>query len=341
MEKYINKFLISIIVAHPMQYYSMLYRELAKEINLTVFYGVNLCSEQKGADGFGISLQWDIDLVQGYEFEVLDNISKWPINFYILGYDHLDVCETLERYNSTHVANFGWHLKSYPQVLKYYKKKSIPIDVRGVSKIDINESSVKEIIKSIYYSIFLKRYNVLLSVGSKNRKYLMEYHVQENKRICSPRAVYQQFWKGKSAAHYKYTFIWLGKFISLKISFGIIDLFKILDKSNQNIQLKMTGTGIMLDAAIQRASSCTGIPFLGFKNQLKLRKEYLSSDAAVLTSDLETPGLVVNEAFAIGLNAIVSSKVGSSGGVIKPNTGIVYNESNVNILSEWMMKLCA
>lgn len=336
MEKYTSNCRLAIIVSHPIQYYSPLFKELAKEINLKVFYGFNPTSEQQGADGFGISFKWDIDLFDGYQYEFLENISKRPSSSYRGGCDTPDVDETLQRYDPTHVVTFGWHLKTYQQVLSYCKKKSISIAVRGDSKIDRNESIFKKIVKFIYYPFFLNKYNAFLSVGEENRKYLMKYKVSEDKIIFSPHAVDQDFWKGERTNHDKYTFIWVAKFIPLKRPFDVIDAFLKLYSKNTNIELKMVGSGPLLEASVIRASGNKDIKFLGFRNQLELREEYLNSDALILSSDSETWGLVVNEALSCGLKVIVSSEIGCASDLIARGVGVVYKVGSVLQLIELM-----
>jgi glycosyltransferase involved in cell wall biosynthesis len=65
--------------------------------------------------------------------------------------------------------------------------------------------------------------------------------------------------------------------------------------------------------------------FLGFVNQSKLPAVYASSDVVVLPSiATETWGLVVNEAMACGVPAVVSDAVGCGPDLIQPGaTGAV------------------
>jgi len=339
MEDYNFKYRLAIVVSHPIQYYSPLFRELAKEINLKVFYCFNPSSDQQGKDGFGISFKWDVDLLSGYEYEFLENFSKRPSSSIRSGCDTPEVGVNLDLFNPTHIVTFGWHLKSYQQVLSYCRRKSIPIAVRGDSKIDNTDGSIRGIIKRLYYPIFLKQYDAFLSVGTENKRYLMKYGVSSSNIIFSPHAVDQQFWKGVKQAHNKFSFIWVAKFIPLKRPFDVIDAFLQLHEENPDIELKMIGSGPLLEASIKRAAACKEIIFLGFKNQIDLRNEYLKSDVLILSSDSETWGLVVNEAFAVGLKAIVSSEVGCSVDLIKPNTGLMYSVGNVTELLESMKKI--
>jgi glycosyltransferase involved in cell wall biosynthesis len=83
------------------------------------------------------------------------------------------------------------------------------------------------------------------------------------------------------------------------------------------------------------------VSFTGFLNQGEIAKAYVAADALVLPSDYgETWGLVVNEAMACGLPAIVSDRVGCGPDLVVPGvTGQVFPfgevEGLAGIFAEW------
>ena len=331
---------LAIIVSHPIQYYSPLFRELAKEFTLKVFYCFNPSSEQQGKDGFGISFKWDIDLFDGYDYEFLDNISDKPSSAHKNGCDTPMVGYSLDAYSPTHVVTFGWHLKSYHQVLKYCKSKSVPIAVRGDSQIDPLQYWIKRLIKQLYYPFFLNQFDAFLSVGERNRAYLKSYKVSDSKIIFSPHAVDRKFWKVEPESHEKFSFVWVAKFIDKKRPLDCIAAFNNVVKTHTDCILKMVGTGALLEKAKLAAEGNANISFLGFKNQTALRGIYSESDCLVLTSDYrETWGLVVNEAFEAGLPAIVSSACGCAPDLIDGSTGMIYELGDIEQLTNSMLRL--
>jgi hypothetical protein len=70
-------FRLGTILSHPTQYHSPWFRELAcrPEIALEVLYCFRPTPMQQGA-GFGVPFEWDIDLLDGYEYRFLKNVSK-------------------------------------------------------------------------------------------------------------------------------------------------------------------------------------------------------------------------------------------------------------------------
>lgn len=72
---------LAIISSHPIQYNAPLFKLLTQRGNLSVkvFYTWGKQSiEPKYDPGFGKTIQWDIPLLDGYNYEFLENISKAP-----------------------------------------------------------------------------------------------------------------------------------------------------------------------------------------------------------------------------------------------------------------------
>jgi glycosyltransferase involved in cell wall biosynthesis len=82
------------------------------------------------------------------------------------------------------------------------------------------------------------------------------------------------------------------------------------------------------------------VHFLGFVGQRSLPSVYRASDVLVLPSEYETFGMVVCEAFATGLPAIVSSACGCAGDLVKDGeTGFVFDAADVEALAERLRRL--
>src|SRR5207302_7072307 len=72
------------------------------------------------------------------------------------------------------------------------------------------------------------------------------------------------------------------------------------------------------------------VRFLGFVNQRGLPGVYAAADVLVLPSEYEAFGVVVNEAFACGLPAVVSEACGAAGDLVDHReTGFVVPVGNV------------
>ncbi|MBY0427007.1 MAG: glycosyltransferase family 1 protein, partial [Cytophagales bacterium] len=62
---------LAIICSHPIQYYAPLFRYLAQTVNLEVIYCHKPTADEIGKSGFGLSFQWDIDLLEGYPYRFI------------------------------------------------------------------------------------------------------------------------------------------------------------------------------------------------------------------------------------------------------------------------------
>lgn len=321
---------LAIILSHPVQYYSPLFVAAAKQLELKVFYGFKPNAQEQGKEGFGKAFEWDVDLLSGYDFEFVDNLAQNPSSAFYKGCDTPTIGERLKSFGATHVISFGWHLKMYRQALSYCNKNKIPIAVRGDSQLNPRLPLWKKLLKKIYYPYFLRKYDAFLSVGKRNKAYLNYYGVSDHKIIFSPHAIKQDFWKVEhKKTSERFVFIWVAKFIPKKRPLEAIKAFKkLLDEEPQlrdKTELRMVGSGELMKQAKAEAKEVKQIKFLGFKNQSELRQEYAQANCLLLTSDYgETWGLVVNEAFAAGVPAIVSDACGCSVDLIDGKSGKVY-----------------
>jgi glycosyltransferase involved in cell wall biosynthesis len=106
-------------------------------------------------------------------------------------------------------------------------------------------------------------------------------------------------------------------------------------RKGQQVRVVLVGTGPM-EAELRRYAKNSGLPatFAGFVNQRRLADFYASADLLVLPSASETWGLVVNEAFACGLPAIVSDRVGCAPDMIRNATGRVFPVGDAERLAD-------
>jgi len=102
------------------------------------------------------------------------------------------------------------------------------------------------------------------------------------------------------------------------------------------MHLLMVGDGDLRKECEEYAKNKNlSVTFTGFLNQSEIPRAYIASDCMVLPSNNgETWGLVINEAMACGLPAIVSDQVGSHLDLIIENqTGAVYPCGDVHALA--------
>ena len=126
------------------------------------------------------------------------------------------------------------------------------------------------------------------------------------------------------------------KLIQRKRPFDIIDALALVRAGGGDVHGAFVGAG-ELEQAIRSRAAAKDVPveFHGFRNQSELPAIYAAADLLVLPSDAqETWGLVVNEAMACGIPAVVSDAVGCAPDLIEPGlTGATYPVGNVHALA--------
>ena len=76
---------LAIVTTHPIQYNAPWFRLLAKEpgVEIKVFYTWEQSKNNDKYDpGFGRMVEWDIPLLEGYEYTFVKNTSTSPGSFY-------------------------------------------------------------------------------------------------------------------------------------------------------------------------------------------------------------------------------------------------------------------
>ena len=88
------------------------------------------------------------------------------------------------------------------------------------------------------------------------------------------------------------------------------------------------------EARAEAARLGVRVTWAGFLNQHEIGRAYAAADCLVLPSYAETWGLVVNEAMATGLPAVVSDAVGCAPDLIVPGeTGETFRKGDVDDLA--------
>lgn len=343
---------VVIIATHPIQYHIPWFRELSKQpdIELKVYFSCMPDAEAQGA-GFDVAFKWDIPMLKGYEWEVLEN-RKHPAR--IDGFFSSNVRnmgEVLKRDRPDAVILTGWQALPLLQALFWCVWLGIPRVVRGES----NGMKPRSWKVRLVHRLLLPWHNAYLAIGKANQLFYEGYGIREEKifpcryfvendrllqqakTIESERDALREGWGISTDA---ICFLYMGKLNHKKRIFDQLTALKLARKKNKNITLLVVGTGELMDEA-QRISENEQLPvtFAGFLNQTEITRAYVAADCLVLSSDYdETWGLVLNEAMVCGLPAIVSDRAGSGPDLIEEGvTGLLYPFADVDALSEKML----
>lgn len=342
---------LGIVTSHPVQYQAPLFRALADRVDLTVYFAHQATGKDQAEAGFDVGFDWDTDLTSGYRHIFLKNVSRRPGITRFAGCDTPSVGNVLAADKVDVLAVYGWHLKSYLQAAKAGRSLGIPVMARTDSDLETPRPLSKRLLKAIAYPVFFRQYAVLLPSGTRSVEYLRHYHVPQSRIRLVPYCIDVEAF-GSAAAHARtererlraefgaaddeQIVLFVGKLIQRKALPVLIAALACLRASGRSVRLLVAGSGPLAGELLDMANA-RQLPaiFAGFVNQSHMPRVYAAADVLVLPSYIDTWGLVVNEAFACGLPAIVSDRVGCAPDLIMDGlTGTVVPAGDVEALAK-------
>lgn len=340
---------LAIITTHPIQYNAPVYKLLAErqKLQVKVFY-----TWEKGGTtfdrGFGKEVQWDIPLLEGYDYEFIYNNGNNGRGFWDIR--NLTLIKSIEFWKADAVLIFGWNYYSHLKAILHFKNK-IPVLFRGDSTLIDEEQGLKTMIRRLWLIYVYKHIDVGLYVGMNNKIYYLKHGVKNGALYFAPHAIDNDRFKNFSAYEAEVAlqdklsleagtvvFLFAGKFEEKKNPLLLIEAFKQL--KGYNISLLIVGNGKLEKEVREAVSGDIRIKLLPFQNQTIMPLIYKLSDVFVLPSKGpgETWGLAVNEAMACGRPVIASNKVGCAPDLVKEGiTGFVFRTEDIEDLKEKLL----
>lgn len=344
---------LAIVTTHPIQYNAPLFQLLEKRNNIIfkVFYtwGQKVL-EQKYDPGFGKNIQWDIPLLDGYDYEFSENVAKDPGSHHFKGIDNPFLINSIKKWNADVVFVYGWSFESHLKVLRYFHGK-IPVFFRGDSTLIGRSNNLKNKIKSVFLKWVYSHVDKALYVGTCNKEYFLEYGLKREQLVFCPQAVdntrfidnndySEKAAKWKTALNVPLLstgFLYAGKLDDNK---NVRLLLETFIKVPGNNYLVIAGNGILENEFKTAFSSYRNIYFLPFQNQRAMPVLYRLADVFVLPSKSETWGLGINEAMACGRALLVSDSCGAAKDLVKKGVnGYTFQSGNGEDLGSkmWML----
>lgn len=345
---------LAIVTTHPIQYYAPVFKLLAQQAEVKVFYTWGETSLTKHDPGFGKTIKWDINLLEGYDYQWLANVAPDPGSHKFNGIINPDIIDAIENWKPDTILIYGWAYNSHLKVMRYFKNK-IPVLFRGDSTLLNKKPGFKNFIRTIYLKWVYKHIDYALYTGTNNNAYYKRYGLQNSQLIFAPHAVdnsrfnisyFDQAIELRSSLQIKNEAILLlfaGKFEPVKNLESLLSAF--INLNHPDIHLLLVGNGInetKLKADAAKSELVDKIHFMGFKNQSFMPIVYQAADVFCLPSISETWGLSVNEAMACGKAILVSDKVGCATDLVKNNlNGFIYTSGSVADFDEKLELLIA
>lgn len=351
---------VAFILSHPIQYFSPLFREIAKhpQIDLMVYY----CSDETIKTGkdveFGVEVKWDIPLLDGYKYKFLKNHSPLATIFKPpLGLINLGIMREIKKNRYDAIIVHGWNYITYLLAYMTAILNRIPIFIRAESPLsqELIKPKWKIFIKKILLGGLFKHVASFLAIGTENKQFYKFHNVTDNRIFHTPYAVENgrfiesydelillkdELKKELGIPPDKIVILFSGKLIGRKRPMDLLLAYK--KANSENKALVYLGDGYLRKSLEEfvKEEKLKNVYFFGFKNQIEIPKHYIIADIFVLPSIVENWGLVVNEAMCFRLPVIVSDIVGCARDLVKSGeNGFIYPVGDVDKLSEYLLKL--
>ena len=180
---------LAVIVSHPIQYYAPLFKLLAERCHLRVFYSWGRKGHENKIDkDFGKNINWDIPLLDGYDYEFLENTAKKPGSHHFKGIKNPSIIKKIQAFKPDFLLVYGWSYISHLKVLRHFKGRT-PIWFRGDSTLLDEETGLKKIIRNIFLRWVYSHIDKALYVGTANKAYFKAFGLKEKQLVFAPHAV--------------------------------------------------------------------------------------------------------------------------------------------------------
>jgi glycosyltransferase involved in cell wall biosynthesis len=350
---------LAYVVSHPIQYQAPLLRRIAqeKDIDLTVFFGSDFSVRGYKDEGFGVEVEWDVPLLEGYKSEFLPKVrdngtvsATTPINRGLL--KRMRHADGSPKFDAVWVH--GYASVNALQAILAANLLGIPVLLRAESWLgDRARAGWKRWLKGALLHDLKHMIAATLPIGTKNAQYWAHYFGREFPQFLMPYAVDNNFFAARADAAEQSVaalrgelgleagrpvILFASKLQTRKHCDQLVTAYAALAKMvSSQPYLVIVGDGEerkRLEAQVAELG-LQDVRFAGFQNQSSLPKFFRLADVFVLPSRHEPWGLIVNEAMAAGCAVVASSDVGSVHDLIENGMeGFIYPVGDVHALTQ-------
>lgn len=318
---------LAIVCSHPVQYYAPWFRHLSLHLRaeLRVFYLWHPAQSGAPDPEFGRVIRWDVDLLSGYAHEFVPNTAERPGTDHFRGLRNPALSTRLRAFAPDCVMLFGYGWETQLRLALAWR--DCPLVLRGDSHLLGRPSSLRSTSRSLLLRALFKRFAAFAAVGRANRDFYLRHGVPPERIFHVPHCVDNAAFADAAAADPSASTRWrrelgipshhhvvgfVGKFVPKKRPDLLVRAF--MQAAPSATTLLLVGNGPLESELRQLAAAAphADIRFAPFQNQSAMPRTLGALDLLVLPSEGpgETWGLIVNEAMALGVPALVSTHVG-------------------------------
>lgn len=338
---------LAVIGTHPIQYQTPLWRSLANEpeLDVHVYFGSDFSVRGYRDAGFGVMVNWDVPLTDGYPHTFLSRGGRLTGTDGFFALNAKNLTNHLRKFGPDAVLILAYSPLFFWEVVWIARSLGIPIFVRAETTDSArSRNAVKQFLRRRLLRLFYRQCAHFLAIGQNSRAHYLQLGIRDDQIGWSPYCIDSHLLERQATEYLprritlrrefgftdeQIVFIYSGKLIPKKDPLTLSRaLQSIPPREREQIGLIVLGDGKLRSEFEARCRTAIGnrAVFAGFVNQSQIGRYYAAADCLVLPSAWgETWGLVVNEALQMGLPAIVSDRVGCHPDLIVPGkTGFVF-----------------
>jgi len=322
--------MIFIFDSHPVQYKAPIYQRLQqlRPGGFKVFYATDSTVRGHRDPEFNTVVAWDTPLLEGYDFEVLNNERGTPLQ----GFRSLTgrgIFKLLRRERPAAVVISQFFYEYDFAVYVSCLLLGIPIWIRQETQDEaFPRAAWKSSLRHLFYRAAYLPVRHALYFGQLNREHLLRHGVPVARMSFAPYCTpvppgitpeRQSEWRAEVRQKLHVTpdetlLLFSGKLIDKKNPRLILEALHLLSPAERKrFRLVYVGSGALeADLRSQAAEFHDRVQFTGFVNQSEIPRYYAAADILLLPSRRagETWGLVVNEALEAGCAVVMTKAVG-------------------------------
>lgn len=348
---------VAFLLSHPIQYFSPVFRELAKNagIDLMVLYCSRHGLESRVDEKFGVEFAWDIALLEGYKYKFLQSIPRdasprGPLSLFNPG-----IVQELFREHYDALIVHGYNYLTYWLAFLGAKASTTKLFLRSESHLLDKRSLFRRIFKAAPLKVLFHSSDGYLAIGSRSAHYAQHCGFPASRIFIAPYCVDNDFFarRAEEGAGFRekmlralylppevVVFAFFGKLYPRKAAFDLLVAFEKLKPKKAALLFVGDGESRKSLEDYTARRDVSNVRFTGFVNQSMLPMYYGLADVVVLPSRAETWGLVVNEAMACDCAVVVSDVCGCTPDLVhEGENGYIFPAGDVEALSEILRQL--
>jgi len=345
------RFRLLVISSHPVQYAAPLYRLMAQhpQLDFQVAYCTLRGAEVGHDPEFGRSVQWDIPLLDGYQWTHVRNQGTGSESFF--GLFNPGLWKFIRRGRFDAVICYTGYLRASFWISYLAAKLSRAAFLFGGDPITLSPMDGrkwKRHVKRFLWPWLFRLADQVVVPSSGTRNLMRSLRIPEERITLTPYVVDNDWWLAQAtqvdrkavrtawgASERDTVILFCAKLQPWKRPHDLLRAFR--KAGLQDALLIFAGDGPLrssLESEAVQLGISDRVRFLGFANQTQLPPIYTAANLLVLPSGYDAFGVVVNEAMLCGCGVVASDHVGAAGDLITHGkTGFVYRCGDIEALA--------